>query len=268
MSLDNALRSALVHAGDAIPAEASRALPGIVSRARAQRRRHALKGVSTALVIAVVVWAPPAVRSVTDHDNRQPPAREERIDRRETPEREPHRRSGFGGRAPTSPSRDGGDAKRRLQKDRGTVSRGQSAPRRAPAGDTPITEPTTGVAPRRLVERYEVAYVAGNHLSENAGGGCWQGTSATGSNDCISIRIGPDESAISFRLTDDEGVLVGATVYQHTGGEDGTELVSFCGATNGYVAVEPDALLLVYIETSARCSDERPHFGTFVASIR
>lgn len=134
-------------------------------------------------------------------------------------------------------------------------------------GDTPAGDATKAIVPRRLAERYQVSYLAGTHVGENAGAGCWQGTSATGSNDCVAIRIGEDESLVSLRLTDDEGVVVGATVYQHAGGE-GAELVSFCGSTDGYVAVEPGALLLVYLDTSARCSDERPHTGTLSASMR
>lgn len=118
-----------------------------------------------------------------------------------------------------------------------------------------------------MIEQYEVAYVQGTHISENAGAGCSKGGEAMGTNDCFPIRLDDDETEVSFRLVDDKGIVVGATVRQHAG-DDATELVSFCGSTDGYIAVKPGALLLVYIDAGDRCSKARPRTGTLTAFLR
>lgn len=86
MSLDNALRSGLVREGESITVDVATALPAIHGRVRAHRRRRALEGVAVAVVVALVVWAPPGLRTET-MDERPRPARErfpqeQRVDRR------------------------------------------------------------------------------------------------------------------------------------------------------------------------------------------
>lgn len=269
MSLDNALRSGLVREGEAIAVDVAAAVPAIDALVRAQRRRRALEGVAVAVVVALVVWAPPGLVTETTKDEGPRPAREpfpqeRRVERQEPVERRgvpgtPGGRLGKGSRVPSFEA-----ASQRRTEAAGTAGdlRRGGAAERPPASKTAV-----GMLPRQMVERYEVAYVSGTHFGENAGTGCSQGWSAMGSNDCIPIRVHEGETAISLRITDDEGTLVGAHVYQHAGGE-GTELVSFCGSTKGYIPVEPGALLLVYVETSDRCSEARPRTGTLSALFR
>lgn len=112
-------------------------------------------------------------------------------------------------------------------------------------------------------ERYEVKYVAGAHLSESAGTGCWKDEAATGSNDCIPLEVGAKASRLVLSLVDDAGVPVGARVYEHRG-DEAVDHGTFCGRSPE-LSVHPRALLLIYIETSDLCSPRRPTTGTVVA---
>jgi hypothetical protein len=269
VSLDNALRSSLVREGEAITIDVAAALPAIQGRVRAHRRRRALQGAVVALVAALVVWAPPGLRTESMDDRprpaREPFPQEKLLDRPgEHADGRVVRVETGGTRAggPRTPMFEPGSHERTGAAGTLTGSDHDGAGRRPPS-----TETTVGALSRRVIERYEVAYVSGTHVGENAGTSCSNGESAMGSNDCIYIQLDDAENEISFRIADDDGTVVGATVYQHAGG-DGTELVSFCGSTNGYVAVEPGALLIVYLDTSDRCSEGRPHSGTFTAFLR
>ena len=271
MSLDNALRSGLVREGEALTVDLAAALPAIRGRVRAHRRRRVLESVAVAVVVALVVWAPPGLLTET-MEERQRPTRE-RFPQEERVERRGVRADGRVVPVETGGTRTGGPRAPSFQSsshERTGAAGGVTGSPRNGAGRRPgSTEATLGMLPRRVIERYKVTYVSGTHVGENAGAGCVNQESPTGSNDCFMIQLAEGESEISFRIVDDYGGVVGATVHQYVPGErDTAELVSFCGSTDGYVAAEPGALLGVYLDTTDRCSEARPHTGTLTAFLR
>lgn len=262
MSLDNAVRGALVREGEAIFVDASAALPGVETRLRAKRRRRARHAVVAVLVAVVVAWAPEAQVVLRGSD--VAPA-QERSGADPSPHARPARslEPARGRRGPEGPEH----VRRSDEPDRGEASPTRGTQARDEAEAPPESLAPTLPLRRRIVEPYEISYVAGTHVGENAGTGCWWEGSFVGSNECIGIRIGDDETSIALRLLDDNGVVVGATVDQVVGGET-TELVTFCGRTNGYVSVEPGAFVVVYIDSTDRCSKRHPGRGALFASIR
>lgn len=264
MQIDNVLRSTLVREAESIPADLASAMPAVARRVRDDRRRRAGRLAVTAAVMAATVWGP-QVAEMPTRDVDVSPARRHPVPTERSGEvRNP---STYGatidgrvrGRRIDRRSDKTPRPERATDESRSRSSRAGDAP--PPAADTPAQ-----VAPRELSERYEVNYVLGTHTGENGGAGCWQGDSVTGYNDCIPIEILATESEIVLTIVDDTGIQVGATVSQNVRGE-ATEIAAFCGSS-GPIAVQPDALVFVDVDTTDRCSSERPTSGILTASIR
>jgi hypothetical protein len=119
--------------------------------------------------------------------------------------------------------------------------------------------------PRTEDEGYMVSYVAGTHISENAGAGCTHGDGATGANDCIVFEVGADETLVTIGFVDDSGALVGAQIYEDFRGVSIDHGV-ICGGPESF-SVHPGALLLVSIHTGSDCSNERPSSGRVIAEF-
>jgi hypothetical protein len=217
MQLDSTLRAALLDEGEAIVADPVTALPRIRARSRAIGRRRSAAALATACAMAAVAWSVSLPASESRDDVVVPPAEQRRkIDERHEGQR----------LREVSPSRGRGSAPerapagtRRSRHAELPVTRGaRDRTGKPPASPAPAEDAPPVVPARHLSERYDVAYVAGTHVGENAGTGCGQGESVMRSNDCIPITIGDDESSIELSLVDDRGVAVGATVYHHAGG--------------------------------------------------
>lgn len=286
MSLDSSLRSALLSAGEPISVDPDRGLTEVSKRIRsAQRRRVSLRVVGALMLATTAVWLPRM--EALEKPPYVPPAREDRVGPpRPEVSQKPAPPEGSQKPAPVRTETRNLGSERRPEVDKephGVARPGLAEPPDPPRSDstnssTGATSGTGTASPpppsevsleewsRVEKERYRVDYVAGTHVGENGGTGCWQGNGATESNDCMPFELAPGESWFSVQVAADNGVEVGARVYEYYPGGR-THHGVFCGSSEA-IRVHPDAFLTIYIDTSAHCSDHRPTTGEVVVRFR